>query len=330
MESPKYLSKESTNCMKGIFAIFVLWHHLYQYSGLLHDTYLGVIFQAMGYLSVGMFFFFTGYGLMFSTKYKKNYMEDFLSKRFLPLYVFYVVLIALYALYDKLIGNSLTATTSLVKSLLFGGTIVPFGWYLQVTFLLYLLFYFIYKFIKSTKAQVFILTLCLVLYCVISHFCGLATTWYESVFCVVLGMIFSLEKEQIDAALNKKALLIMLSSVVLFSICFVGYRVFPLGIIFKIASSLFFAIVTISLAFLLQNTSVVCNKFTTILGAFSLEIYVSQGFMIALRKGANFHIDNPYIFVLCAIIGTFAISYVMKKIYDQVVGLTLKLVNKTS
>ena len=176
--------------MKGIFAIFVLWHHLYQYSGLLHDTYLGVIFQAMGYLSVGMFFFFTGYGLMFSTKNKKNYMKNFLSKRFLPLYVFYVVLIVLYALYDKLIGNSLTATTSLVKSLLFGGTIVPFGWYLQVTFLLYLLFYFIYKFFKSTTAQVLILTLCLILYSVISHFCGLATTWYESVFCVVLGMIF--------------------------------------------------------------------------------------------------------------------------------------------
>ena len=52
-----YLSKSNTNALKGSFAIFVLCHHLYQYSGLITNTILVTIFQAMGYLSVGMFFF---------------------------------------------------------------------------------------------------------------------------------------------------------------------------------------------------------------------------------------------------------------------------------
>ncbi len=329
MEQMKYLSKESTKCMKGIFAIFVLVHHLYQYSGFFRGTYLGEIFQAMGYLSVGMFFFFTGYGLMFSTRNKKNYMNDFLSKRFLPLYAFYVVLIFLFTLYGILLGNGFSITL-FVKSFLFGETIVPLGWYFQVAFLVYLLFYFIYRLFKDSKTQVFILTVCLILYCIISNYCGLVTTRYESVFCVVLGMIFLLEKERIDDIFNKKALLIMLCSGLLFSICLIGSYIFPLRIMFKIASTLLFAIATISLAFLLQNTSIVCNKLTAILGVYSLEIYVSQGFMLVLRKAANFHIDNPYIFVLCTILGTFAISYVMKIIYDQVVKLTLKLENKNS
>ena len=44
------ISSASSNCLKGIFAICVLIHHLYQGSGLLHDTVIGGVLQAFGYL----------------------------------------------------------------------------------------------------------------------------------------------------------------------------------------------------------------------------------------------------------------------------------------
>lgn len=68
--SKDYLSKENTKALKGIFAVFVLWHHLYQYSALITGTVIGIVFQAMGYLSVGMFFFLSGYGL--TTSYRNR------------------------------------------------------------------------------------------------------------------------------------------------------------------------------------------------------------------------------------------------------------------
>ena len=63
----KYMSKDYTNCIRGIFAILVVIHHLYQYSGLFNGTYIGVLLQLSGALSVSVFFFFSGYGLMFSS-----------------------------------------------------------------------------------------------------------------------------------------------------------------------------------------------------------------------------------------------------------------------
>ena len=39
------ISSASSNCLKGIFAICVLIHHLYQGSGLLHDTVIGGVLQ---------------------------------------------------------------------------------------------------------------------------------------------------------------------------------------------------------------------------------------------------------------------------------------------
>jgi peptidoglycan/LPS O-acetylase OafA/YrhL len=56
------ISSASSNCLKGIFAICVLIHHLYQGSGLLHDTVIGGVLQAFGYLSVACFFFISDKG----------------------------------------------------------------------------------------------------------------------------------------------------------------------------------------------------------------------------------------------------------------------------
>lgn len=53
-----YLSKNNSDCIKGLFALCVLLHHIYQGSGLFRGSILGMGLQALGYLSVAMFFFY--------------------------------------------------------------------------------------------------------------------------------------------------------------------------------------------------------------------------------------------------------------------------------
>lgn len=104
-----YLSLPSTNCIKGIFALFVMVHHLYQYSGLFHNTYLGGILQGLGYVSVAMFFFLSGYGLHISRRTKGiAYVKSIPRNRMFPLYVQCVFLIVAYALLYLVIGKELT------------------------------------------------------------------------------------------------------------------------------------------------------------------------------------------------------------------------------
>ena len=78
-----YLDKESTNNIKGIFAIMILLSHFRGYVNIdptsLYDRFISLI----GQLMVAMFLFYSGYGIMESIKNKKDYMKSFLKNRFL-------------------------------------------------------------------------------------------------------------------------------------------------------------------------------------------------------------------------------------------------------
>lgn len=322
MERFTYLSKENTKCMKGIFAVFILLHHLYQSCGYFHGTYFGAVFQAMGYLSVGMFFFFTGYGLMFSSS-KKDYMNSFLLKRFVPLYLFYLLLVFLYSTYRLMLGESLSFSV-LLQSLVFGETYVPLGWYLQATFVIYLIWWAACKLAKGKDKRLVITGTCLVVYCLLCGFLGLTSTWYESVFCVPLGMLFALKKDTIDDILNDKAWMIAAVSGVTFVISCLASYLLPRGLIFKIISSVLFAVCVIALAFVFQKTKIINNRVCQLLGRYSLEIYASQGFMLLLRRGHSLHIDNVFIYLCAVLAGTAVISVFMKQLHRMVMKITIR------
>ena len=142
------LSRENMDCLKGIFAVCVLIHHLFQYSGLFRRTILGSILQLLGSWSVAIFFFFSGYGLLVS--YKKsgeNYIKKFFKNKIIPFYTIICLLIVIYLVENIILGKVVT-TLQIIKSFSFGGTIIGNGWYLQVQLLLYVLFYIITYYIK--------------------------------------------------------------------------------------------------------------------------------------------------------------------------------------
>ena len=91
-----YLSKQSSVCMKGIFCIFVMLAHIRNKIVILNDTVLGMIFTAAGGLSVAVFFFLSGYGLVESHQRNEGYIKRFPKDRLLKLYIYYVIAIIIY------------------------------------------------------------------------------------------------------------------------------------------------------------------------------------------------------------------------------------------
>lgn len=57
-------NKNQTNHLKGIFAIGVVVCHLCSKTGLTSSIGLGPIYTALGYWSVSVFMFISGYGLI--------------------------------------------------------------------------------------------------------------------------------------------------------------------------------------------------------------------------------------------------------------------------
>lgn len=63
----EFFGRKVTQNLKGILAVGVLLHHIYQKTDIiLHESVSGFLFQSLGYYCVSLFFFISGFGLMYS------------------------------------------------------------------------------------------------------------------------------------------------------------------------------------------------------------------------------------------------------------------------
>ncbi len=252
---------------------------------------------------------------------KDGYLNAFLLKRVAPLYGFYVCLILIYTIYKVLLGIDIIPK-EIVQSFLFGWTVVPLAWYLQVTFVMYLIYWLVFSNIKRDSIRLGVMSAALVLFCVSCYIWGLSSTWYESVFCLLLGMVWFYRKANIDEALKAKGGLIFFSAVLLCAIFTLMQLRF--GIIPKMLSAVTFSTMVTIFTYLVGDTKIVDNKITQFLGRYSLEIYVSQGFFLLLRRQTDI-LDNIYTFVIVTIIGTMIVSIVIRPMYEKICALCRRL-----
>ena len=312
MRENEYMSKAYTNCIKGLVAILVVVHQLYQYMGLFYGSYLGVIFQTIGFLCVAMFFFYSGYGLMLSSR-KEHYMETFFRKRFWPLYTFYAVLILLYSLWTILLDGQFSLRLVL-QSFVFGGTVVTNGWYLQALFVAYLLFYGCFKaFVhKGEPTRLFSFGIGLAAYIVLCLFLRLGVNWYQTIPCMLLGMVYCRKKREIDLCLKKRSFLSFVVTGALFAGCFLLSELSRAALLFDVLYSLFFVCAAVALSYMLCHSSLLNNKFFALCGNYSLEIYVSHGFFLRLIQLR--YIENKWLYTGTVLLGTAIVSIIMKRI----------------
>ena len=318
MKEDNYLSKEYTNCVRGICAIIIVVHHLYQYTGLFAGTHIGNLLQLSGALAVSVFFFYSGYGLMLSSA-KQNYIQSFFRSRFLPLYCFYVILVILYSFWTLWIEHKISLDLFL-QSFFFGNTLVTNGWYLQATFVLYLIYLFSFSTFNATKTRILVITVAVFLYCILCRHMNLGIWWYQTIPCAVLGMIYCNRKPQIDILLKKYVWIIFIVScvsAVFFKIAFESFN----APVFIVIFFLFFVCAVITFSHILCGTPIINNSFFALCGNYSLEIYVSHGFFLRLIR-LNI-INNKFTYILTVIIGTIILSTFFKKVYQRC-SLTLK------
>lgn len=141
-----YLSLEQTKCLKGLFAMIVLFHHISHYVDCA-SLYRG--FGNAGYLSVAFFFFISGYGLVYQyEKRPTHYLLKFPSSKFRKVILPYWLISAIYLIYDNLTGSQIRLYELIYR---------PFTrfylanncWYIVALIYYYLVFYFAILIVSS-------------------------------------------------------------------------------------------------------------------------------------------------------------------------------------
>lgn len=169
------------NGLRGIFAIEIVIGHVVRYE----KTIL-YPFGKMMIISVAFFFFISAFGMAVSFQEKENYLKGFLLQKLSYLLVLALIAFGHNVLIDWICPKDL--------SLCFrGGNLVFWfasrtNWYLRELALFYILFYFVYKYMK--KGRVLIITGITLIFASIVFKCGWITGWYASAMAFPLGLAF--------------------------------------------------------------------------------------------------------------------------------------------
>lgn len=308
-------SRDTFQCLKGYLAICILVHHLYQFGVFLSGSTLGYPFLLLGHWGVVIFMFMSGFGLFSSYLSKGDtYIKSFFRARLLPFYVTYLFFVALYTCFELINGKEITAS-EILHSLTYGGTIISFGWYLQLTLLMYLLFYILKLIFRNEGAFIYALCISVLIFLIINFCLSSQKNVYEPSFAFVLGVIFAGRNYHMPVLFSQKpvpfaviGLLSFLAITLVTTLIVFRYSdVLESNILADLLYLLLMMVADLSLVIFVLTFNVIANRsfskvivnpVSRFLGKYSLEIYALQGLFLRLL---NNKISNRAVYAAVAV-----------------------------
>lgn len=174
------LGKSNMNYARGIACVMVVICHASSINGA--QGILMIPFN-MGLLPDGIFFFCSGYGLMYSYINKKNYLKGFLVKRVMPIYIPLVLSNILYIIAGIFMEDEKLDAVIIAKRILGIDLVCASEWFVRVLILFYILFYISGTICKSPKIFVITLTICIIVY-------RFVTIQHENALAIVISHVF--------------------------------------------------------------------------------------------------------------------------------------------
>lgn len=308
----KYLTKDNTNAVKGIFILIVFCSHIKQYipynNKLLDSFMMNNIVIFLGQLMVTMFLFYSGYGIYESIKKKDNYIKDFPKKRILKTLLSYDFCVMLYLIIYLILKNKFTLKKLflyLIGWLNFGNS----NWYIFCILVLYLITYLSFKVFKNNKkAIVSTLFLTILFYIFLKN--TQPSYWRNTLFCYNLGMIYSYNKDKIEKFIlkNSRYLLILLFMIIIFSLL---YKIKTLNVLYFDLLSLVFVIIIVLISLKININSPILKWF----GDNLFWVYILQRIPMIILSSVGYQSHKYRYFIICFIV-TILLTIIVKKIYS--------------
>ena len=221
------LSLKSSKGVLGFCAVSIMLHHMSQTIYFANEDPGILLFMVdIGVCFVGMFFFFSGYGLYSSLRDKPDYLKGFLVKRIPTILVPFYMCNFVFILGSYLWGYKFKE-----------GELLPYltgvilmnsqMWYIVEILILYLLFFVVFRLIKNRNVACLVYAVCLCLLIAFSLRLGHDTTtptqglwfhgewWYNTTILMLAGILFAKWQQQILGFVRKFYGITLLISVLL-------------------------------------------------------------------------------------------------------------------
>lgn len=309
----RYLSRETTTAIKGIFVFFVFLSHFSQYFpyGADPGSAYYLIKHNSGQLIVTMFLFYSGYGIFESVKRKgTDYIKTFPKNRILKTMFHFDCAILLYYIINLILGLKFSLTDYLLS--LFGWTSIGnSNWFIFAILVQYVIVYISFiVFRKNNLPAIVAITILTVAYMfVMSKFKD--AYWYNTALCLPLGLWYSYLKDFIEKISMKHNILYFLFLFLSVAAYYVSFTHSKNILFYEIWMLSFIAIVI-----LITMKVNICNKALIWLGNHVFSIYILQRMPMLIFKKTNVKFNNINLyFILC-----FGITIILAQLFDMTMG----------
>ena len=309
-DNKDYLSKDETTIINGLFVITIFFSHFISYIEAynIYDKYLVSYLNFIGQLMVTSFLFYSGYGIYESIKNKKDYMDSFFKRRFIPTFLNFAIAIILFIIVNLIFGNNYGIDKILLS---FTGyeSIGNSNWYMLAIFVLYIFIIICFNkkiTIKNIYRIIGITLLSAIYMYILTRFKD--TYYVNTVLCFPIGMFYSYFKDKIDKLLTNNYILCLL----IVTILLVG-SYFLKNSLNNIYTYNFYAICFILLIVTLTKKIKVKSPIITFFGVHTFWIYILQRIPMIIFKDKL----NNYIYFSISLIITIMLSYFLKMVTDK-------------
>lgn len=313
--------KKSTNCIKGVCAIYVLFHHFGQNIGISSD-FLAAVNGRLGDVAVGLFFMLSAYGLIKSFhKSGLKYLKKMILVNIPRLYLIYVSINSLYYLIFNI--KTMKASEAILK--IFGfdflfsfERINGYAWFITTILIVYIIFILVYyctnKLNKNVAPLLFSIIILLVYFIVKYDLIPISALYVRSLPCFIVGIIYATYQESINKFISNKYWIYFSFSIILSIVALIINDKNMLSILICLFTIIF------------SQRFVYANKITSFLGCISLEIYLLQ--LIFIQKFSAY-LSKPMLYIFIVTSLTIISSLIFKTIEICIKKLINKIRKKT-
>lgn len=241
------------NILKSILPFFIILHHVSQ-LGFVGDVAIG------GNKIMFIFFAMSGFGLVHCFKNNPAYLDIFLKRSLSKLFIPYVVCLVIFILYRRIEGISNIDILHKVGVLDF----VQGGWYIYILALFYVVFFVIFKNLKSPLAlKVALVGAFVIGYTCIAPLLGLRAHTYCRCPAFITGLIFGFYDDIIMRSMARWKLILLVA--LAFALLLIPHN-----------STTFDSLIYPSIVFLLMYSipNIKATRLVWFISSISLEIYL--------------------------------------------------------
>ena len=340
------LSLDKAKAVQGFAAVAIILHHLAQ--ELAGNAGAIGFFNELGVLFVGIFFFFSGYGLYTSLSTKENYLKGFLKKRFVTILIPFYLCIIVFTVAAAICGTQFNPIQLLC--VLSGWSLINANmWYIVEIVILYIAFYVIYKLIKNRTAATVVMTIFVAAMItgsfLLAHGKDMSCSfwfqgewWYNSTLLFVIGIIFSKHSDLIRRIARKGYAILLPVSAILVAVFawLTNYALSHYSYWSEIPGGdpaymdklrclsvqLPFVIFFVCFVLLVMMKVRFGNPVLKFLGSISLELYLIHNLILnGLHNGTMFRVKDPGMYCILTILISVALATVISGVDKYLIAL---------